>query len=192
MKKLIVLLTTFSLLTGCSGVGVVTSSTQAIYDRYDLQHNLNNDEIGLQIDHTIASDPAFAQSHVEVSAFNYRILLVGTTSSEKLRRKAAKIAAYTHDVVHVYNFIRVAPQDDSSSVMNDGWITTKIRTKIISNAKVNPNQIKIVTDNGIVYLMGLLTPKEAKIAVDTARHTADVKEVFELFQYLEITEEPVG
>jgi osmotically-inducible protein OsmY len=189
LQKILIFSSIF-LLTGCSGVGVITSGAQAVYDRYDFQNNLNNDEIGLQINQRISSDHHFNQSHIEVSCFNYQVLLVGTTTSEKLRHKAAKIAAYTHDVRHVYNFIRIASQDSGSGTMEDDWITTKIRAKIIKDAKVNPNQIKVVTDHQTVYLMGLLTPKEADIAIDTAQHTQGVKAVYDMFEYINISSVP--
>lgn len=179
-------------LVSCSGVGVVTSGAQAVYDRYDFQNNLNNDEIGIQINQRITADHHFNQSRIDVSCFNYQVLLVGTTTSEKLRHQAAKIAAYTHDVKHVYNFIRISSPDNGSDTMEDDWITTKIRAKIISDAKVNPNQIKVVTDHQIVYLMGLLTPKEAEIAIDTAQHTKDVKAVYDMFEYINISSVPLN
>ena len=68
---------------------------------------------------------------------------------------------------------------------NDSWITTKINSKLLSEANINPTRIKVITENKTVFLIGLVTEQEAEIASDTARRVANVEKVVLLFDIIE-------
>lgn len=179
-----------SLLAGCSGLGVATTGAQAVYDRYNLEKSFTNHEIAANISSQLTDEKNFPHCYIAVSAFHSQVLLTGSATSNTLRKKAAEIAAYTPNVQHVYNFIRVGPMPSHSSIVKDTWITTKIKTKIIAAAKMDPSSVKVVTDNNIVYLMGFVTPEQAAIATQTAQDTNGVKQVVRIFEYLTLSARP--
>lgn len=172
-----------SLLTACTPFGLVTSSSQAVYNRYSWQQNLKNHKVAASVQNSIDANASFKDSHISVSSFNLRVLLVGTTPNNALRKEAAQIAAYTPDVAHVYNFIDVSDKPHDA-YLSDSWLTTKVKSKIIADAKMPASNIKVITENGVVYLMGLLTVEQADIAVHTAQYTNGVKHVVQIFQYI--------
>jgi osmotically-inducible protein OsmY len=178
------------LLSGCSGLGVATTGVQAVYDRYNLQKSFYNHEIAGTISTQVTNEQIFPNCYIGVSVFHSQVLLTGTTSTETLRKKAAEIAAYTPHVQHVYNFIRVGPTPSHSSIVKDTWITTKIKSKIIATAKMDPGSVKVVTDGSVVYLMGFITPQEAEIVTSTAQHTNGVKQVVRIFEYITLSARP--
>ncbi|MEM9242923.1 MAG: BON domain-containing protein [Pseudomonadota bacterium] len=172
--------------TACTTVA--TTGAEMAYHRYDWQQSINNQKITFSIKQALHQS-IFKNSHINVDDFNYRVLLTGTVPSEEISERAAQIAAYTKGVKHVYNFITIS-ENKLGNYAYDSWLTTEVRTKIITQGKMPPESIKVVTDNATVYLMGLLTPKQAKIAVNTARYTNGVKRVVEIFQYIYYSDNP--
>jgi osmotically-inducible protein OsmY len=179
------------LICGCTAVSITTSGAQALYDRHAIEENVTNYHLATMIDHQLKNDPEFKGSHIRVTAFHYEILLTGTALTEALKFKAAKIAAHYNSVNYVYNFITIGSKtEDYQQLLHDCWLTTKIKGKIIAQAKISPRNIKVLTVNNVVYLMGFLTPREANIATHTARYTSGVKKVVVIFQYISYSTVP--
>ncbi|MBU0456336.1 MAG: BON domain-containing protein [Pseudomonadota bacterium] len=188
MQRLIsygLLIAGFLLLYGCISASMTGAS--AVYDRYRLENKWTDHTIVLQIKQKIQNDSVFIGSDLDISSFNQRVLLTGQTTSKTARQKAARIAATTAQVKHVYNFIELLPPLSSERIMNDAWITTQIKSTIIAKAEMDPEQIKIVTEDGVVYLMGTLTHQQAKQAVYIAQYTPGVKRVVKIFRYIVLT-----
>ena len=158
--------------------------------RTSLQKSFTNHEIAGSISSQVTNEQVFPGCYIGANVFHDQVLLTGSATSNALRKKAANIAAYTPHVQHVYNFIRVGPMPSHSSIVEDTWITTKIKSKIIAAAKMDPSSVKVVTDNSVVYLMGFVSPQEAEIATKTAQHTNGVKQVVRIFEYITLSARP--
>jgi osmotically-inducible protein OsmY len=104
------------------------------------------------------------------------------------------------DVGTVYNLTTIQNPVSPTIHVSDSWITTKIKTRLIAANEIDPNEIKVITENGTVFLVGTIFPEQAEIATDIARATAGVQDVVRIFSYLKITKtlakakevEPVG
>jgi len=173
---------TVLLLQGC--FSALTTGTSAVYDRHNLQNNISDHAIAMAIDQKIKSDAVFSQSDIKVTCFKHYVLLTGETSSNLLRKKVADIAAHIKDVKHVYNFVENHARSTTAEELSDTWLTAKIKTQIIAGAKMDPKDVKVVTENGTIYLMGVLTHKQADIAVNIARYTGGAKHVVKIFDYI--------
>jgi len=185
LKKII---PAFMILTLCSGcINTAVTGPSVAYKRYNLEHELTDKQIILFIKQSIRRNKQFIQSDIKVDCFNLNVLLTGSTHSDVTQKKVTAIAADTRWVKHVYNFVKVGPKITTSKQLKDDWITTKIKSTIIAKAKVDPHHIKVVTENGVVYLMGILTHSQAKEIVTIARYTKGVKRVIEIFEYYAIT-----
>jgi osmotically-inducible protein OsmY len=179
----LVLLVVISLfLSGC--FGAVFSGASAVYDNYNLKRTLSNRAITMTIATAIRSDEELANSHIEVSCFDYQVLLTGQVKTQKLRKKAGDIAANTSGVEHVYDFIEERKPVSGQEALQDAWITTRVKSEIVASAEIDPSKLKIVTENGIVYLMGIVSRKQAKQITDIARYTPDVEHVVQIFKYM--------
>lgn len=123
-----------------------------------------------------------AQSHIVVVSFNGTVLLAGQVKSEELRQSAARAVAKIN-VRRIHNEITVSGETSMVARSNDTWITSKIKSKILVNGDVDGSTVKVVTENGVVYLMGLVSKQEAGIITEIARTTAGVQKVVRIFEY---------
>jgi osmotically-inducible protein OsmY len=124
------------------------------------------------------------QGHVNIASFNKQILLTGETTTEPLRAEVEKIAAGVSDAKGVVNEIQIAPLSSLGGRSHDTYLTSAIKARFVGDQKFNPVHVKVVTEAGVVYLMGLVTRKEADDATHIARHVSGVKRVVRIFEYL--------
>ncbi|OGT06187.1 MAG: hypothetical protein A2103_01765 [Gammaproteobacteria bacterium GWF2_41_13] len=180
--KIFCLLLCGLILSGCTSV--FFSGASAAYDRYNWQEKIKNQEISVSIDNAFKSDARFRQSNIKTTSFNYQVILIGQVPSEEIRQLAAQIAADTAGVKHVYNFIEIGQPSTASQELCDTWLTTKIKGEIIAHADMDPDQIKVISENNTVYLIGILTHDQAEQAIEIARYTEGVKKVVKIFEYI--------
>jgi osmotically-inducible protein OsmY len=126
--------------------------------------------------------------HVNVTSYNMKVLLTGEVPDAGLRDELEKVVAAIANVKGVINETRVAPISGFGERSNDTYITSKVKARFIDANKFQANHVKVVTEAGTVYLLGLVTRKEADAAVEIARTTAGVKKVVRAFEYIELKE----
>lgn len=128
-------------------------------------------------------------THVNVAPYNRVVLLTGEVPDQATR---AAIEADVRDIANVrgvVNEIQIAPPSSLAGRANDSLITTKVKTRFIDANKFNPVHVKVVTEAGVVYLLGIVTEQEANDAIELARHTGGVIKVVTLFTYCQPTDE---
>ena len=101
-----------------------------------------------------------------------------------LRTHIINIARHIDNVRRVHNEIRVANLTGFSSRTNDSWITSKVKTQMLATKGFKSSQIKVTTEAGTVYIMGLVTKKAGNQAAEIARNVSGVKRVVKLFEYI--------
>lgn len=173
-------------LSGC--MGAVTGGTNMVYNRYTVDKSVGNNVSAFKAQHLISNDPAFKNSHVAVNTEGSEVLLTGQVQSTHLKAKAA---ALMHDQLdpkpsHVYNYLTIGNPTSTSTSLDDSWITTKIRSDIVANGTIDPHAVKVVTENGKVYLMGTLIQSQAQSMVKIARGADGVTGVVSLLHILVI------
>ncbi|MDT8397162.1 MAG: BON domain-containing protein [Pseudomonadales bacterium] len=132
-----------------------------------------------------AADPGLKAAHISVVSFNGTVLLVGQVPSQELKNLATRVANSSNSRVKtVYNELEVAGVTAFFSRSNDAWLTAKVKTLMLANNEVSGMRIKVVTENGVVYLMGLLTQQEADKAVELVSNTGGVTKVVRAFEYI--------
>jgi osmotically-inducible protein OsmY len=171
------------LLTSCVAA-VVAGAAGLVYDKRSVV-TLEADARLFHIIHTaIVTKPEFRDSRVLVTSFNRVVLLVGQTSSESLRLEAETIARGTADVVRVYNELSVSPSIPVAQRTKDSWITSQVRSNMLTRKGLESGSIRVVTENGVVFLMGIVTDEQAALSVDVARRVNGVVKVVKIFQYI--------
>jgi osmotically-inducible protein OsmY len=176
-------------LTGCTTV--ITGSAQAAYSHKDIQDSLQDHLLAVRVDRAVHwySDK-YKASNVSVSVFNNIVVLTGQVPSPELRAELTTLVKKIPDIGKVYNLTSVSNPISSIAQISDSWITTKIKTQLIAEVELDPSKIKVITENGTVYLIGIVFPEQAEIATDIARQTSGVQNVVKIFSYLEITKHP--
>ena len=121
--------------------------------------------------------------HLTVTSFNRMALLTGEAPDPAAREEIGKIALGVPGVRAITNEVQIAEPTTRASRVADEYITLKVKVRFIDSGKVSPVHAKIVTEAGVVYLMGLVTEQEAEDAVDIARTTDGVRKVVKIFEY---------
>ena len=131
-----------------------------------------------------ASPSAFReQAHVNVTVFNRAVLLTGEAWDEATRDEIGKIAAAVPNVRTVTNEVQVSGLSSAGSRANDTTLTAKVRGRFLNVKEFSPLHVKVVTEAGVVYLLGLVTEAEAEAATELARTTSGVRKVVKVFDY---------
>jgi osmotically-inducible protein OsmY len=124
------------------------------------------------------------EGHVTVTSYNYTVLLTGEVPTAQARAEAEKAAAGIPKVKTVVNELQIAGTSSAASRSNDAYVTSKVKSNLLGNGTVKPTDVKVVTEAGVVYLLGLVTREEADAATEIARGTAGVQKVVRVFEYV--------
>lgn len=118
-----------------------------------------------------------------VVSYNRQVLLLGMVNNQADKDQIERIARSQQAAQQVFNYIDIIDQNRTlGHVTDDTWITSKVRTNLLKTKGVTSNYIKVVTYNGVVYAMGILTPEEQNIATQVISTTAGVQKVVTLYQ----------
>ena len=123
-------------------------------------------------------------AHVNVTSFNRNVLLTGEVSSESVRKEIEQAVKGVEHVRNVVNEIAVTPVSSFTSRSNDALITSKVKGRFMDGGKFQINHVKVITEDSVVYLLGIVNADEAGSAVDIARSTNGVRKVVKVFEYM--------
>jgi osmotically-inducible protein OsmY len=179
------------LLVNLGGCGSILSTA----DSEPLEHNPGSRSMGAQMnDETIetramvnidAADEALDASHINVISYNGYVLIVGQVPDQALKDKVSAVVTEIRDVRRIYNELEIAGNTSMMTRSSDTWITTKVKSSLLADGETEGNRVKVVTENGIVYLMGLATHAEADRVEESASATQGVQKVVSLFEYID-------
>ncbi|WP_419419716.1 BON domain-containing protein [Legionella sp. D16C41] len=184
MRRAVIYLLISSLLCSCVAAVVAGAVGVIVYDRRSLTTIETDARIFHLIHKAIVDDRRFQNSHIEVISFNQIVLLVGQTPHASLRIAVEKIAQTTPLVRRVYNELTISQPLPVKQKTKDALITGKVRSYMLGRKGLESGSIRIVTENSIVYLMGIVTYEQAELAVDVARHVEGVRKVVKVFRYI--------
>ena len=124
-------------------------------------------------------------SHIVVASYNGVVLLAGQTPREELKQLAEQTASAVQRVKRVHNELQVIQPSSALARSNDSWLTTKIKAQMLTDASVPGSRIKVITENGIVYLLGLVTRQEGNRATSVVQGVSGVQRIVKLFEYID-------
>ncbi len=188
MRYIILLIAITLSLQGCifvAGAAAGAAGVAVVYDHRKIQQIAQDQKISNTIYDRIRADSELGNTHthIDVTCFNQVVLLTGQTANPDLSKRAEEIANQTPHVKRVYNDISIQGPSSSLTRASDSWISTKIKTQMLATKGLKSGSIKVVTENGNVYLMGIVTRQQADMAVDIARQATGVQKVVKIFKY---------
>ncbi|MBK5536994.1 BON domain-containing protein [Pseudomonas sp. TH05] len=177
-------------ISGCSSVITASRDTPIEDDRGTRTFGSKIDDslIKTKVEVNVAQaapDLKNGASRIGVTSFNGVVLLVGQTPREDLKALAEQAASSVQRVKKVHNELQVMQPITLLAISNDALLTTKIKAQMMTDSNVPDSRIKIITENGIVYLMGLLTQQEASRASDVVQGVSGVQKVVKVFEYID-------
>jgi osmotically-inducible protein OsmY len=117
-------------------------------------------------------------------SYNRFVLLAGEVPSQEVKDGIGVIALGVENVRNVQNELVIGPNTSASAHANDAYLTSKVKSRFVSENKFQPNHVKVITEDSVVYLMGLVTKKEADDAAEIASTTGGVQKVVKVFEYM--------
>ncbi len=176
------------LLSGCGSL-LATMQADTIEDESDertIAQVIEDDNIETKAVVNIhAADEAFDDAHIVVVSINGYVLLAGQVGSEELKAKATDVVRKVHGVRRIYNEMEIAAPSSGVTRTSDTWITTKVKSWLLGSSDIEGTRVKVVTENGVVYLMGLATAEEAQRIADKAASIGGVQRVVRLFEIID-------
>jgi osmotically-inducible protein OsmY len=187
MKKMILLATMMLALQGCIfvvGAAAGGAAVSAVYDHRKLGQVTKDNRLNNRIIDQINTIPDLHdKAHISVTTFNGVVLLSGEALTSELSQQVENEAHKVDGISKVYNEIEIKGPSSSLTKASDSWITAKIKAQMLATKGLASGSIKVVTENGTVYLMGIVNRDQAENTVDIARQVAGVQRVIKIFQY---------
>ncbi|RAW89778.1 division/outer membrane stress-associated lipid-binding lipoprotein [Photorhabdus laumondii] len=176
------------MLQGCIGTVVVSSAavaTKTATDPRTIGQQVDDSTLEARVSNALNKDKQLKeQTRIITTAYQGKVLLTGQSPDSSLPERAKQIASRVNGAHTVYNEIRQGKPVELGTASKDTWITTKVRSKILASDSVKSSNIKVVTENGEVFLLGILTKQEGNAAAKIASETNGVKRVTTAFTYL--------
>lgn len=181
-----------TLLAGCSTLmtgGAEVTGLSLLHDRRTSKALINDERIeinaGIELN---SSDDTRNECHFNVTAYNGTVLVTGEAPTERLRDKIIATVRTIPGVKLVHNELTIGPVSSFASRSHDTLITTKVKSSL-SNIENLPGfdatRVKVITENGVVFLLGLVHKNEGLVATEIARRETGVKQVVKIFEYIE-------
>jgi osmotically-inducible protein OsmY len=173
-------------LQGCAEaliVGGVAAGVVLAADRRQSEVMYSDQRIEYAAESRV-DDALKGQGHINVTSYNYTVLLTGEVPNAQAKADAEKVTSEVPQVKTVVNELQIAGASSTASRSNDAYITSKVKSNLLGNGKVKPTDVKVVTEAGVVYLLGLVTREEADAATEIARGTGGVQKVVRVFEYV--------
>lgn len=177
-----------TVLNGCSTIIDVTTSEP-------IHVHPGKRTLGAKIDdsniETIArvnlnkAHSSLAESNIGISSYNAVVLLTGQVANEELRFLAGETVNKINTVRQVHNEIQVGPRIKFSARSYDTWLTTKVKAQLLAIGDIEGRRVRVITEAKTVFLMGMVSRREADKITDVARTTGGVGKVVKVFEYID-------
>jgi len=185
VRNVILTLLSVHILAGCAPaiVGGAATGVVIAHDTRTTGTVVEDEAIELKVANKIFKDKElFNQTHINVTSYNNNVLVTGETPTEEMRQRVITLTTKTPKVRHVYNEVSVEPPRPMLSRSNDAWITTKIKSNLLRIKDFDSTRVKVVTEKGVVYLMGFLNEQEGTAVAEHVRRISGVRKVVKLFE----------
>ncbi|WP_386690056.1 division/outer membrane stress-associated lipid-binding lipoprotein [Lonepinella sp. MS14437] len=187
LKNLAMILTATFILQGCValGLGGAAVATKVGTDPRTIGSQVDDETLELKVYDAITKDEQIkAEGRVVVVSYSGRVLLLGQVPDESLKEVATGLAKGVENIGDVYNEMRVGSPISLTQKTQDSWITTKIKSDMLLNSAVKTTDIKVITENKEVFLLGNVTQDQGTAAAEVARKVSGVEKVVKVFKYL--------
>ena len=178
------------MLQGCLETALVVGAGTAAVSAVDRRTTgIQVDDEGIELRSGNRVSERFGDKvHVNITSYNRSVLVTGEVPNAAAKAEIEKMIQGVPGVRGVTNDLQVADGTSLSSRANDSTITGKVKARLFDAGKVNPIHVKVITENAVVYLLGIVTEAEANAAVEVARTTGGVRKVVKVFDYCKPTD----
>ncbi|CAH0541316.1 BON domain-containing protein [Vibrio marisflavi] len=171
--------------SGCVGIiaGAAATGVVVATDPRSSQQIWTDENVEFEVAGINNKAPYSGNVRIAASSYNGVVVLMGQARSEQLNQSFEEKVRKLKGVKSVHSEVQIMPPLALSAVSNDSWITTKVKSALLTSNDLNGLKIKVITENGEVFLLGYVNHKQAEIATQIARNISGVKRVVQAFQY---------
>lgn len=183
---MMILLMMVGLLQGCvvAAVGGAAVATKTATDPRTTGTQVDDTSLYSRVNKALKNDEEVRRlARILVTSYQGDILLVGQSPTKELIDRAVDITRGVEGVKEIYNKVHIGPKVSAGTITDDTWITTKVRTDLLLDKYTKSRKIKVVTENGEVFLLGVLPKNEASRAAKIASQISGVKKVIMIFDH---------
>lgn len=172
-------------LSGCVGlmVGGAVATAAAAVDRRTLGAQADDKTIAIKAESRLPKITG-PDVHINVNSFNRQVLLTGEVKDEAMKATVEREVKAIDGVLSVANELEIAGPASYTSRSNDALITAKVKASLVDMKTISASSFKVVTERGVVYLMGRVTQREGQVGADVARGVSGVTKVVKIFEYI--------
>ncbi|QIR15828.1 division/outer membrane stress-associated lipid-binding lipoprotein [Shewanella aestuarii] len=188
MIKLVIIMSVITLLQGCAGAVMVgaVGGAKMVNDNRSLSTQISDTNADFEIASALSKqEDIYKQTNITGVVMNGNVLMIGQAPNSMLRDKAIKIVQGLEIGGKIHNQIRIGNPTSFTTRSNDTWVTTKVKGRMLNEKNLDVTRVKVITENGEVFLLGLIEREQADLAVDIARNTAGVRKVIKVFEYVQ-------
>lgn len=171
--------------SGCAPLVVGGAATGVLMaeDRRTAGTYIMDEEIELKAA-SRADEAKLTNTHVNFTSYNRRVLMTGETPDAQLKARLTEIVKGVPNVREVINEVAIAAPTSLISRSNDTLLTARVKARLIDDRRLQAHLVKVVSENGVVFLIGIVKRDEAEAAADVASKTGGVTRVVTAFEYI--------
>ncbi|HHF2067206.1 TPA: division/outer membrane stress-associated lipid-binding lipoprotein [Haemophilus influenzae] len=188
LKKLAILLGATIFLQGCVAavIGGGAVAAKVATDPRTTGTQIDDETLEFKVENAVEKDAQIkAEGRVNAVPYNGRVLLIGQVPNSDVKDTATALAKGVEGVNEVYNELTVSPKISFAQISKDSWLTTQVKSKMFVDGRVKATDVKVISENGEVFLLGNVTQSQANAAADIASKISGVKKVIKVFKYLD-------
>ena len=189
LKKLAIVFGTTIFLQGCvaaviGGGGAVAAKVGT--DPRTTGSQIDDETLEFKVENAVEKDAQIkAEGRVNAVSYNGRVLLIGQVPNDNVKETATDLTRGVEGVNDTYNQLTIGPKISFAQISKDSWITTQVKSKMFVDGRVKATDVKVISENGEVFLLGNVTQSQANAAADIASKISGVKKVIKVFKYLD-------
>lgn len=188
MNKLLpLLLISVFFVSGCSTLVSSTRETpiEENEGRRTLGNYIEDNSIEFKAKVNInKGSPALAESHISVNSFNGQVLLTGQVPDDRTKAEATDVVSQLREVRKIHNELEIAGPTSMMIRANDTYLTGRVKAQLLADSRTSGMRIKVTSENGAVFLMGLVSQQEGELAVEVVRNIVGVNKIVKVFEYI--------
>ncbi|HHF4958932.1 division/outer membrane stress-associated lipid-binding lipoprotein [Haemophilus influenzae] len=188
LKKLAILLGATIFLQGCVAavIGGGAVAAKVATDPRTTGTQIDDETLEFKVENAVEKDAQIkAEGRVNAVSYNGRVLLIGQVPNSDVKDTATALAKGVEGVNEVYNELTVSPKISFAQISKDSWLTTQVKSKMFVDGRVKATDVKVISENGEVFLLGNVTQSQANAVADIASKISGVKKVIKVFKYLD-------
>ncbi|CAE6928123.1 hypothetical protein ACOMICROBIO_NCLOACGD_03196 [Vibrio sp. B1ASS3] len=184
IRSLVILCAALSM-SGCAGLFIAGAATTAnlVTDTRTTKEIWQDNNIEFEVAAIGNKAPFKGKARVVASSYNGTVVLMGQAPTQDLINEFESKAREVNGVKNIHNQIKQKEPLSVTQISNDSWITTKVKSALLTDSELNGVKVKVITEDSDVFLFGYVTPEQSERATEVTRNISGVKQVIKGFQY---------